>query len=101
MAFALGTEALPDGTWIQYAGINGNWAPESSGIWPLYTPPNNVVTQNDDGTWRRDKRTPRDGPPTYCWEQYREYIRRWGLPMDAVWHAHRNGRTGGEQKDRR
>lgn len=82
-------ERLAPGTWVIYQGTESGWV-TAWGVWPVFPPPNRVWHSWPQGvpSWR--PRVQYDGPPGYDWEDYRDYIDRWGLPE----HFQNNRRNG-------
>ncbi len=85
-------ERVHDGAWVRYEGHEVFL--DVTGSWPMYAPPNTIVHRNSDGTFlRRERRPYYDIPPAYTWEEYREYLECYNLPV-TLFNAHRNGRIG-------
>lgn len=84
-------ESIHNGAWVRYVGheVQLNVA----GTWPVYAPPSRVVRRNADGTFLWVERHPYyDIEPQYTWEEYREYLESYRLPV-TLFNAHRNGRV--------
>lgn len=85
-------ERVHDGAWVRYEG--NDVVLNAAESWPMYSPPNRIVRRDIDGTslWR-ERHPYYDTAPAYTWEEYREYLECYNLPV-TLFNAHRNGRIG-------